>query len=437
MKQPAIGHELVGLSIDIDSPDAYDIDDPPKLRKIVEAQAVELVKLRRALVASNSVSAERLQIIYRLHGEDVEREIKLKDTLGKISDLESDIYAIIKKSRWRKIGVKFGFESSQDWEVKTWRSRLVTNSEITDVFSDSEIEPPLSFALSEQNRLIKMWLQVSQSRWRRLGLKIRLVQELPLDIAQHGGFKHYAQFHLYKPQPELTSQHKFDEKKADYESFVEHTRSRFLQECQAYSVDYILDIGANIGQFGRGIRDGGYQGQIYSFESLSIAHNKLLLNAREDMLWHVVDRCVVGSVNTTAKINIKSNSFSSSILPMLPLHEEAPQESVYTDHEECSVITLATFIENTFIDSSATVGLKIDTLGYEHKVIEGLGACVDRVKVIVCKMSLRPLGTDSMSMPDLCRMLSFLGFKCVALGPKYERLATSELLQVDGLFIRN
>lgn len=436
MTQPVKGYELVGLSIGIDSPDAYDIGDALKLRQIVKAQAVELVKLRRALVASNSISAERLQIIYRLHGEDVEREINLKDTLAMISDLESEIYAIIKKSRWRKIGVKLGFESSQDWEGKTWRSRLATNSEITDVFCEPEVEPPLNVALSEQNRLIKMWLQVSQSRWRRIGLKIRLVQELPLDIAQHGGFKHHAQFYLYKPQPELTSQHQSDQKKPEYESFVEHTSSRFLQECQAFSVDAILDIGANIGQFGRAIRDDGYRGQIYSFEPLSIAHNKLLLNAREDMLWHVVDRCAVGPVNTTAKIKIKGNSFSSSILSMLPLHEETPQESVYTDHEECSVITLATFIENTFIDSSATFGLKIDTLGYEHKVIEGLGACTDRVKVILCKMSTRPLCADSMSMSDSCRMLSFLGFKCAALGPKYEHPVTGELLQVDGLFIR-
>jgi len=437
MKQPAIGHELIGLSIGIDRPDASDIGDVPKLIKIVEAQAVELVKLRRALVASNSISAERLQIIYRLHGDDVQREINLKETLAKISDLESNIYAIIKKSRWRKIGVKLGFERSQDWEVTPWRSRLATNSEITEVFCDPEIEPPLNFALSEQKRLIKMWLQVSQTKWRRLGLKIRLAQELPLDIIQHRGFKHHAQFDLFKPQPELTGQHKFNDKKIGCEAFAEYIRNRFLQECQIFSVDTILDIGANNGQFGRGIRDDGYPGQIYSFERVSIAHNMLLLNAREDMLWHVVDRCAVGSVNTSTSIKIDGASFSSSILPMLPLHDEAPLESVCTNHEECSEITLATFIENNFIDFSSTFGLKIDTLGYEHKVIEGLGACAHRIKVIVCKMSLRPLCPDSMSMPDLCWMLSCIGFKCVALGPKYEHPDSAELLQVDGVFIRH
>ena len=121
---------------------------------------------------------------------------------------------------------------------------------------------------------------------------------------------------------------------------------------------------------------------------------------------------------------------------MLPLHEEAAPESVYMDYEECPVLTLETFIEDTFSDPSKTFGLKIDTQGYEHKVIEGLGACHDRIKVIVCEMSLRPLYADSISMPDLCQQLSRLGFRCVALGPEYEHPATGELLQVDGVFSR-
>jgi FkbM family methyltransferase len=437
MQQPTIGHELTSPPIGFEIPEACNQDDALKLRKIAEAQAIEIVKLRRALLASNSISAERLQIIYSLQGEDVEQEVNLKDTLEKINDLENDIYSIIKKSRWRKIGVKLGLERRQQWETDAWRSNLTMNGEdLNNHGGATEYKPPLSFALNEQNRLIQLWLQVSQSRWRRLGLQIRLAQELPLDIAHHGSFKHHAQFHLLKPQPEKSEPQQLTTRKTGYEAFIQYTRSRFLEECQAFAVDAILDIGANIGQFGRGIRESGYVGQIFSFEPLSAAHSELVSNAREDMLWHVVDRCAVGSTNGTVKINIAGNSFSSSILPMLSLHEEAAPESVYMDYEECSVITLDSFIEDTFADRSMTFGLKIDTLGYEHKVIEGLRFCHERVKVIVCEMSLRPLYAESISMPDLCQHLANLGFRCVALGPEYEHSVTGELLQVDGVFTR-
>ena len=440
IQQPEKGHEVAGLPIGLEVPNACKPDDAQGLRKIVEAQAVELVKLRRTLVASNSISTERLHIIQNLQYKDLEQEgeSNSQDTLQIINDLESDIYSIIKKSRWRKIGIMLGFVRRQEWEDETWRSKQASsNNRLAAFHYASKYDPPLSIDLDDQDRLLKLWLQVSQSRWRRIGLKIGLVTKLPLDVAHNGSFKHHAQFQLFKPQIDASTPLRREPKQASYQDFVHYTLGRFLDECQAFAVDAILDIGANTGQFASGIREAGYQGQIFSFEPLPTAYSKLTINAEEDMLWHVVDRCAVGSSNGSAKINIAGNSFSSSILPMLSLHEEAAPESIDMDQEECSVITLDTFIENTFYDRSITFGLKIDTQGYEHRVIQGLRSYSDNIKVIVCEMSLIPLYDDSISMLDLCRQLSSLGFRCVALGPKYEHPSTGELLKVDGVFARS
>jgi len=413
MQQSAIRHELACLPIGLGIPDACEKDDALTLRKIAEAQAIEIVKLRRALLAANSISAERLKIIYSLQGEDVEQEANIKDTLERINDLENDIYSIIKKSRWRQIGLKLGLERRQEWENFAWRSNLALNSENLNQLPDSpHYEPPLSFALNEQNRLIQLWLKVSQSRWRRLGLKIKLAQELPLDIAHQGSFKHHAQFHLSKPQPEESKPQPLDTRKIGHMALVQYTHRQFLEECQAFAIDAILDIGAKTGQFGRAIRESGYYGQIFSFETSTRAHGELVFNAREDMLWHVVDRCAVGSNNSTSTFNLAGND------------------------EECSVITLDTFIEKTFTDQSMTFGLKIDTPGFEHQVIEGLSSYNERIKVIACKMSLRPLYADGVTMPDICRQLSHIGLRCVALWPEHEDPVTGELLQVEGVFVR-
>lgn len=438
MQQPPINHQLASLLLNSDFIGACNLEGAPNLRRIVEAQSAEIVKLRRALETSNAISNDRLDIIQNLTGAEPEGSPNsLKQILKNIHHLESDIYSIINKSKWRKLGIKLGLESRLEWESGPWRSRLSTNSQNPDIpanLIDNTVN--FSFALSEQKRLALLWLKVSQSRWRRVGIKLRVAQELPMDMPLNKSYKHALQFNSIEPHHGEPQYQQLASASSGYQAFVEYTRNRFLYECKSFAVDVIFDVGANTGQFARGIRASGYVGQIFSFEPLSTAHAELLLNAHDDMLWHIVDRCAVGSENSTAKINIAGNSYSSSILPMMPLHEEAAPESVYLDCEECPVVTLESFIEHAFPNPSMSIGLKIDTQGYEHRVIEGLGMLHPQIKVIVCEMSLRPLYENSVSMPDLCRQLSCLGFRCVALGPEYEHPSTGELLQVDGVFIR-
>ena len=223
---------------------------------------------------------------------------------------------------------------------------------------------------------------------------------------------------------------------SSYEGFLEHTSRRFLEECRGFATDVVLDVGANIGQFAKGLRAHGYDGQMVSFEPLSEAHEALVAAAKDDPLWDVVDRCAVGAANGTAEINIAGNSASSSLLPMLDRHKDAAPHSAYAGSERCPVLTLDTFIDRTFADPTTLFGLKIDTQGFEAEVLAGLVRNRERVKVILCEMSLWPLYAGGPTMPELCRLLAELGYRCVALGPEFEDPRTGELLQADGVFVR-
>src|SRR5262249_7853987 len=150
-----------------------------------------------------------------------------------------------------------------------------------------------------------------------------------------------------------------------------------------------------------GLRASRYHGHIVSFEPLSSAHAMLVAAAAPDPLWDIAERCAVGASDGWAEINIAGNSYSSSLLPMLDLHREAAPQPVYRGTEPCRVISLDSYIERTFSDSTTVFGLKMDTQGYEAQVLEGLRRNYDRVKVIVCEMSVAPLYAHGPSMSEL------------------------------------
>jgi FkbM family methyltransferase len=175
---------------------------------------------------------------------------------------------------------------------------------------------------------------------------------------------------------------------------------------------------------------------LISFEPLSDAHAALVTTAAPDPLWDVVERCAVGANDGQAEINIAGNSYSSSLLPMLDLHRDAAPDSAYRGTESCRIITLDSYIDQTFSDPTTLFGLKIDTQGYEAQVLDGLKRHHDRVKVIVCEMSLAPLYAGGPSTSELCRQLAGLGYRCVALGPGFEDRRTGAMLQIDGVFVK-
>jgi hypothetical protein len=50
-------------------------------------------------------------------------------------------------------------------------------------------------------------------------------------------------------------------------------------------IDVVLDVGANVGQFGESLRAGGFLGKIISFEPLSAAYEALAVKAEADGNW--------------------------------------------------------------------------------------------------------------------------------------------------------
>lgn len=451
----AVVHEVPRLSASADIPLVAEPGDAAALLRIVEEQAHDLMVLRRALRAAHRIAAQRLQTIRAApsvvaeqpptppHDALSEREEVVAELSDNIFRVQEDIRLITERSRWRRLGQALGLAKRLSWEVGEWRSKFLPPSGAPSTSHEKVREEPMPSELrAELRRMIGLREELGRSRWRQLGQRMgvanRMAWEAAASVPTTLGTVSVAT--VAAPESAVPSMATLPvpsgPSASSYEGFLEHTSRRFLEECRGFATDVVLDVGANIGQFAKGLRTHGYDGQIVSFEPLSDAHEALVVAAKDDLLWDVVERCAVGAANGTAEINIAGNSASSSLLPMLDRHRDAAPHSAYGGSERCLVLTLDTFIDRTFVDPTTLFGLKIDTQGYEAEVLAGLVRNRERVKVILCEMSLAPLYGGGPTMPELCSLLAELGYRCVALGPEFEDPRTGELLQADGVFVR-
>jgi FkbM family methyltransferase len=441
LQRDLIKHEVPRLGNSDETPIACDAHNAAGLLQIVEAQASDLVRLRRALLSAQTVASLRLRAI---RGDANESkffewsrsfERSRSGILQQINRTQGAISDVIERSRWRRIGQQLGLAKRMAWETGSWRTDFSVAG-ITGSADGGTSEPSMAELRSELERLYGLLDELRRSRWQKLGHRLGLARRLPWESE---GW-HDPLMSESSPQGKAGSRRgehvSAVASPSSYIKSIQYTVECFLRECRGFATDVILDIGANTGQFAEGLRACGYHGHIVSFEPLSDAHARLVAAAASDPLWDVAERCAAGARDGWTNINIAGNSYSSSLLPMLDLYRDAALESAYLGTEPCRVITLDSYIEQTCSDPTTLFGLKIDTQGYEAQVLEGLKRHHDRVKVIVCAMSLVPLYADAPCISELCHLLAELGYRCVAFGPGFEDRRSGELLQVDGIFVK-
>jgi len=201
------------------------------------------------------------------------------------------------------------------------------------------------------------------------------------------------------------------------------------------AIDVVLDVGANTGQFATELReDIGFRGDIVSFEPLTSAFRVLEQRSGSDPKWRAV-QCALGDEDGTAEIQVAGNSYSSSLLKMLPAHIEAAPESAYQGREQIMTRRLDTILESC-CDINSNIYLKIDVQGFERRVIKGAEASLPRIKAIQLEMSLTPLYEGESPFGEMHELLQSRGFNLYSLEPGFANRKTGQLLQVDGIYVR-
>lgn len=202
------------------------------------------------------------------------------------------------------------------------------------------------------------------------------------------------------------------------------------------SINHVIDVGANMGQYAKELRGLGYQGPIDSYEPVIAAYNLAARDAATDDLWTVTN-CAIGAVEGEVTINVAANkSQSSSILPMLARHEEAAPHAKYIGEQTVAVRTLDEVTGQ--VAAGTTAFLKVDTQGFEREVLAGAGALLaGPVAAIQIELSMVPLYAGGPLYPEIFDALHAAGFRLTHVIAGYVDPATGEMLQFDGIFVRD
>ena len=155
-----------------------------------------------------------------------------------------------------------------------------------------------------------------------------------------------------------------------------------------YSIDCVIDVGANSGQYGAFLRGIGFNGWIVSFEPVKSVFEKLVENAKGDDKW-ICYNFALGDKSEKKIINVYSSTVFSSFLDANDYSKGIWKSLESVIPEEVVVAKL----DDIFFEISDRTGcqhyyLKLDTQGYDLNVFRGGLKSLDKVDAIQTELSL-------------------------------------------------
>jgi FkbM family methyltransferase len=210
--------------------------------------------------------------------------------------------------------------------------------------------------------------------------------------------------------------------------------SRRIALLHHHEINVIIDIGANIGQYGAEMRNLGFTGEIISFEPMKKAFDKLEKISSNDPKWKVFNYSL-GERDGQTSINIAKNSVSSSLLDPLPQLTLSAPEARSIDVETIVIHKLDSIFESLNLNDK-NVYLKIDTQGYEEMVLLGAKNTLGYIKGVQIEMAFIPSYDSAITFDAMKSKLNVLGFELLALENGFYDKKTGKQIEVDGIFYK-
>ena len=219
--------------------------------------------------------------------------------------------------------------------------------------------------------------------------------------------------------------------------FEEKVIVRHLQPVfETYQIECVLDVGANLGQFGDFVRRKlAFGGTIHSFEPVEQLAQKLRRKSSQDIAW-TIHQMALGSRQEEIDINVtESPGLSSFLSPTSAAVKDLWNHSAIVERQRVAIDTLDNFVRR--LDGGVLPGstfLKIDTQGYDLEVLKGAGRTLEQVRAVQLEASVRPIYEG---MPGFREVLDYLMSRGFALSAMFSvnQDQSQRLIEFDCVFV--
>lgn len=202
-------------------------------------------------------------------------------------------------------------------------------------------------------------------------------------------------------------------------------------------INCVFDVGGNVGQFGRQLRESGYEGRIVSFEPLPHLAAKLRASAAEDPDWQV-HQCGLGEEPGTAEMTVVDGAgTTSSLLEASDFGKQWNSRLTGVRREQVEIRTIADVFDEAVagIDGLRPY-LKMDTQGFDLPAFRGAGKRVDEFLGMQSELALVPLYDGMARMPEQLAAYESAGFEIAGMFPVTRDRSSLRVIEFDVLMVR-
>lgn len=170
--------------------------------------------------------------------------------------------------------------------------------------------------------------------------------------------------------------------------FDQSLGSHLLKVFKSREIDCVLDVGANLGQYGRFLRDIGYAGYIVSFEPVKAVFEELLMVSGGDPKW-ICYNVALSDESQSKEINVYEGTQFCSFLEISDYAKNVWDDVGIATKETVTTVRL----DDIFTELKNKVQcrnfyLKLDTQGFDLNVFHGATETLRHVPAMQSELSL-------------------------------------------------
>lgn len=207
-----------------------------------------------------------------------------------------------------------------------------------------------------------------------------------------------------------------------------------LSYLRLFDLKTVLDIGANVGQFGKEIRRMLPEATIYSFEPIKECFEKLNENMASDKNFKSFN-FALGDKNEKSEMYKSAYTPSSSILEMAETHKKLFPHTKENQPEQIEVRRLDDFAKNLKLDEKILI--KVDVQGFEDRVIEGGKETFKKAKIVLIENSFVELYKGQPLFDGIYEKLKSLGFNYRGSLQEKVDQKNGQIISEDSLFVKS